>query len=69
MHRKQVISSHILSIGYDEQDLILEIEFSNHALYHYYDVPYNVYNRLMKSTSHGSFLKQYIEKSYKYKRI
>lgn len=69
MYRKPVKSSNILSIGYDDDELILEIEFKNNAVYHYYDVPYNVYNNLMNASSHGKYLISNIQDNYKYKRI
>ncbi|WP_416426789.1 KTSC domain-containing protein [Empedobacter falsenii] len=41
----------------------------HNAVYHYYDVPYNVYNNLMNASSHGKYLISNIQDNYKYKRI
>ena len=44
MERQYVSSSNIASIGYDPDNLVLEIEFLSGAVYQYYDVPQSVYD-------------------------
>lgn len=62
-----VVSSHIVSIGYDGENLY--IRFKDGALYIYYSVPQTVYRDLMSAGSKGSFLHRMIEKVYQYKRL
>ncbi|WP_366664304.1 KTSC domain-containing protein [uncultured Alistipes sp.] len=56
MERTYVASSNIASIGYDEENLILEVEFNNGNIYHYFDVPSHIYEGLMNADSKGSYL-------------
>ena len=44
MERQYVSSSNIASIGYDPDNLVLEIEFLSGAVYQYYDVPQSIYD-------------------------
>lgn len=67
--RTPVISSCISSIGYSDKERVLEVEFYTGTIYHYYNVPPHEYRSIMNSPSKGGFLKQYIEKRYKYKRV
>ena len=70
MERQYVSSSNIASIGYDPDNLILEIEFLSGAVYQYYDVPQNIYDGLMAADSHGKFFDVYIKKGgYRYTKI
>lgn len=69
MQRQQVSSSNIASIGYDAASYVLEVEFLNGAVYHYYDVPPAVYEQLMAAASHGTFLNANIKGAYRYERL
>jgi len=69
MERKRVQSSNILSIGYDPDTKILEIEFIKGSIYHYYGVPLNRFNELMSAQSHGKYLNQHIKGIFQYKHI
>lgn len=70
MERQYVSSSNIASIGYDPDNLVLEIEFLSGAVYQYNDVPQSVYDGLMTADSHGKFLDIYIKKGgYRYTKI
>lgn len=70
MERKYVSSSNIVSIGYDANDMILEVEFKSGAVYQYYDVPQHIYDGLMAASSHGSYLDVYVKKGgYHYSQI
>jgi len=59
----------IKSIGYDLDHKILEIEFSDKTIYHYYSVPPNIHNNLMKASSHGKYFHRHIKKRYRYKKL
>lgn len=70
MERQYVSSSNIASIGYDANNMVLEVEFLNGSIYQYYDVPQIIYDGLMAADSHGKYLAAYIKKGgYRYTRI
>ncbi len=69
MNRESVTSSNLSSIGYDSATQTLEVEFSNGAVYQYFDVPSTVHEELMNAGSHGSYLNQNIKGSYRYARV
>ena len=41
--------------GYDDFSQDLEIEFCNGKIYHYHDVPYEMYISFMRASSKGRF--------------
>ena len=65
MKRTKVLSSNIISIGYEEKQHLLEVIFSNGNKYIYEHVPNNVYKTFMKAKSKGKYLGKYIVKKYK----
>jgi hypothetical protein len=76
MNRISVESSNIESIGYDSNSKILEIEFNDHSVYRYYEVPEDVYDELMASESKGSYFFRKIKGGhnqsnslYRYERV
>jgi len=69
MDRKNVVSSNIRSIGYDPKSMVLEVEFHNGSIYHYFGVPESLFTQLMNASSHGTFLAQNIKNRFSYKRI
>lgn len=70
MKRIEVESSNLKSVGYDEDNEILEIEFLNGGLYQYYHVPKSVYKGLMNADSHGKYFDQNVKKAgYRYRKI
>lgn len=69
MERKPVTSSNIASIGYDSASQTLEIQFKNGGIYQYFDVPEQVYNGIMRASSHGEYLAQYIKGHYRYSKV
>ncbi|HSK71442.1 MAG TPA: KTSC domain-containing protein [Pyrinomonadaceae bacterium] len=69
MNRLPVSSSNIVSIGYDSNSMILEVEFKN-SVYRYYGIPEYIYTELMSAESHGKYLDANIKKAgYDYERI
>ena len=60
MERIAVSSSNIASIGYDDSQMILEVEFLNGGVYQYFDVPHETYDGFINAGSHGQFLWAYI---------
>lgn len=55
MTRARLGSSMIASAGYDSANRVLEIEFATGAVYHYVDVPLDVYQGLLDAASQGRF--------------
>lgn len=63
MKRVFVQSSNISSIGYDENQSILQVEFNNGSIYNYYNVPKTIYSELINAESHGKYLDNQDRKS------
>lgn len=68
MERQFVSSSNLVSVGYDVDDQILEIEFKS-STYRYFGVPQYVYDELMSADSKGGYHYQYIRTAYEYERV
>ncbi|OJV34326.1 MAG: KTSC domain-containing protein [Bacteroidales bacterium 36-12] len=68
MKRIPVVSSNIASVGYDENEHILEIEFHHRAVYQYFDVPEKIYEELMSSPSLGAYFMNEVKNKFKHKR-
>ena len=66
MDRHFVQSSNILSIGYDSENMVLEIEFNSRGIYQYFDVPNYEYEELMNSDSLGKYFHQNIKENYQW---
>jgi len=64
MKRQNVTSSHISSIGYDDSNQTLEIEFNDGSIYQYYNVPEYLYDGLMGASSHGTYFHVNIRDKY-----
>ena len=69
MERKQVKSSNILSVGYDPEKKILEIEFSTGRVYQYSNVPQWEYDTFIKAESIGKYFYRSIKGHYEFKKI
>lgn len=69
MNRQHVQSSNINSIGYDNENSMLEIEFLSGGIYQYSNVPINIYNDIMNSVSHGKYFRQNIKDRFNSTKI
>lgn len=70
IERTPVRSSALRSVGYDQEQRVLEIEFTGGEVYRYFDVPAEVYRGLMAAESHGRYFHQYVrDKSFRYQRM
>lgn len=69
MDRIPVSSSNLSSVGYDEDDRILEIEFNSGGVYQYYDVPHRIHQELMNASSHGKYFHSNIKDNFRYDQI
>lgn len=67
--RSPIDSSNIASLGYNEANQTLEIEFLNGSVYQYFDVPANIYQGMMTSGSKGQYFAQYIKSYYRYIKV
>jgi len=70
IERTPVRSSALQSVGYDQEQRVLEIEFTNGAVYRYFDVRPEVHRGLMAAESHGRYFHQHVRnKSFRYQRV
>jgi hypothetical protein len=70
MNRVPVSSSNLVSVGYDSESKVLEIEFQSGSVYQYFNVPANIYSGLMSAASHGRYFDAYIKKGgFAYKQV
>jgi hypothetical protein len=64
-----VKSSQLAQVSYNEDTRILSIIFHNGTRYDYYDVPKDVYDSLMSSSSIGSYFTKNIKFKFKYSKV
>ncbi|HEY3281673.1 MAG TPA: KTSC domain-containing protein [Armatimonadota bacterium] len=66
MERVPVESSMLASAGYDRDSQTLEVEFLRGAVYQYYEVPEEVFKKLVEADSVGSYFNACIRNNYDY---
>jgi hypothetical protein len=69
MERKRVNSSKIRSVGYDERNQTLEIEFTNGQVLQYLRVSHETYRRLMAAPNAAAYFEDNIAEDYTSRRI
>ena len=69
MDRKKVSSSSIRSIGYDERNRVLEVEFNDGRINQYSGVSAEVHRRLVSAPSIVSYFRDNVEESFTAKRL
>ena len=69
MRRDHVVSSNIVSAGYEPSSETLEIEFANGGVYQYYNVPSSIYEEFLAADSKGRFLISQIKDRFPYARV
>jgi hypothetical protein len=70
MNRTPVSSSNLASVGYDAENMVLEIEFHSGGIYQYFNVPESKYEALLKADSHGKYFDVHIKNGgYRYREI
>ena len=67
--RERVQSSGLASVGYSKRRHILEIEFTNGAVYRYVDVPPSVHRDLMSAESKTGYYALNIKRNYRSFRV
>lgn len=69
MERKKVSSSSIRSVGYDDHNRVLEVEFSDGRVTQYSGVSAEVHRRLMSAPSMVSYFRDNVEESFTARRV
>ena len=61
-------SSNIARFAYDEQNLVLKVDFIHGGIYDYFDVPIHVFEGMRNAASKGQYLAREIKGTYRYAR-
>ncbi|MCS6995461.1 MAG: KTSC domain-containing protein [Casimicrobiaceae bacterium] len=69
MNRKPLSASRLRSVGYDERERILELEFRDGTLRQYLAVSPEVYRRLLAAPSPDAFYADEIEERFPERRV
>jgi KTSC domain len=69
MHRHAVNSSVLQTIGYDERNNVLEVEFHTGRVYQYLAVPRAIYKDLLDAPSLGEFFNRQIRNEYEFLEV
>lgn len=64
MTKYPIETSNILNVGFDEVELILEIEFKLDIIHHYFDVPLDEFVAFMKASDLEEFYFNFIQYQY-----
>lgn len=67
MELREVLSSNIRKVGYDEGDLI--VEYLSGTKYKYKKVPKEIYEAMLEADSKGRFMNNSIKGKYEYEKI
>ena len=62
----EVRSSSLARLSYDCQQAILQVEFRDGAVYQFFDVPEEIYNRLLAAESKGNYFNRRIRSHFRY---
>ena len=69
MVRQSVVSSNLVSVGYEPNCAVLEIQFNSGGIYQYFGVPPSIYSELLQAPSKGKFFYAYVRDVFSYARI
>jgi hypothetical protein len=69
MERQAVESTTMRSVGYDQTEQILELQFQCDAVYLYLDVPPAIYRELLEAESKGRYFNSEIRDAYEFVRV
>lgn len=69
MRRFPVLSSKIASASYDDEENLLEIEFTDNTVYQYQNVPRSEFDNLFTAISKGQYFENNIKGRYAYTRL
>lgn len=66
MKKIQVVSSNVVAVGYENNDLYVDFKSGSYV---YKDVPHEIYDALLVAESKGKFMWAYIRDRYDYVRL
>lgn len=69
MERREVESTIMRSVGYDQRNQVLEIEFQSGLIYQYLDIPPALYKALWEAESKGRYFNSEIRDTYEFIRV
>lgn len=69
MERTSVDSRELAIVGYDGPSLTLEVTFRRGGVYHYFQVPAEIYKALLEAESMGTYFAEEIKDKYSYQKI
>ncbi len=69
MRRRVVDSGSIVSVGYDEANETLQVEFWHGGIYRYLRVPRLTYERLLRAPSKGDLFNDEIRDKYASEKV
>lgn len=69
MERKRINSAKIRSVGYDERNQVLEIEFTNGQVLQYLRVSHETHRRLVASPNAAAYFEDNIAEDYTSRRV
>lgn len=69
MESRELSSSVIARVAYDETSNTLNVEFRNGGVYQYYEIPPDVYEELVQAESAGVYFAQNIRDVYRFARV
>ena len=69
MQRIRLDSTALQSAGYQDQSVLLELEFRDGALYHYFQVPEQIFQELLGAESTGAYFNANIRHRFAYAKI
>jgi hypothetical protein len=69
MDRILVHSSNIISVGYDTNSHIMEVEFQSGSVYQYFDISEDLYQSLMTAHSKGQYFHDNIMNQYDFEEL
>ena len=69
MQRQAVESTTMRSVGYDQTNQVLEIEFHTGMIYQYPDIPLVIYKALLEAESKGRYFNSEIRDTYEFVRV
>ena len=65
MELRQVDSSVLAAAGYDRDRRVLEARFRSGRIYHYFEVPETVFERLLAAKSVGGYFNRTVKPHYR----
>lgn len=69
MPQTNLNSTSLNAVAYLDHQTILELEFKSGAVYHYLDVPPEIYGELLRAESKGAYFNHSIRKRFAYAKV